>query len=316
MVALPTPDEDPKTRFTEVEDRCYVGRYREWDVSIGVVVGADGAVVVDTRASARQGEALRNDIGRLAPGADLRWVVNTHQHFDHTFGNVAFDRATIYAHENAVEGLASSAADVKRLITEDLGRAPDQPAITAEVLAEVVDTQLRLPDVPFSSVATIDLGDRYVELFHPGRGHTGGDAVIRVPDVDVVFAGDLVEESGPPSYGEDSYPLEWPGSLDLVMGVLTERSVVVPGHGNVVGKDFVDRQRGGIADVATQIQALFDAEVRLDDAYAAGETWPFPADHLRTAIARGYHHLSSRGAGARPYSAGAAPPGVSTLPMT
>ncbi len=278
--------------FHEVGDRCYVGRYPEWDVSVGVVLGSAGVLVVDTRASARQGAALRDDVRRVTSQSAIRWVVNTHQHFDHTFGNVAFEGATVHAHENAAAGLAASAARVKALITEDPGLDPTQPAITAEVLGDVLDTPLRAPDETFSSVATIDLGDRYVELFHPGRGHTDGDAVIRVPDVDVIFAGDLVEESAPPAFGDDSYPLEWAASLDLVVGVLTETSVVVPGHGAVVGKGYVEEQRGDIADVATQIQALFDAGVPLDDAQLAGETWPFPADHLRTAIKRGYQQLS------------------------
>ena len=68
----------------------------------------------------------------------------------------------------------------------------------------------RAADHTFSSVRSIDLGDRVVELVHPGRGHTGGDLVVRVPDADVLLAGDLVEESAPPSYGPDCFPLDWP----------------------------------------------------------------------------------------------------------
>ena len=52
----------------------------------------------------------------------------------------------------------------------------------------------------------LDLGDRVVELIHPGRGHTAGDLVVRVPDADVMVAGDLVEESDPPFIGDDSLP--------------------------------------------------------------------------------------------------------------
>ena len=52
-----------------------------------------------------------------------------------------------------------------------------------------------LPTETFSSARAVDLGDRMVELVHPGRGHTAGDLVLRVPDADLVFAGDLVEES-------------------------------------------------------------------------------------------------------------------------
>ena len=61
----------------------------------------------------------------------------------------------------------------------------------------------------------------------PGRGHTNGDLVVRVPDADVVYAGDLVEESAPPAYGSDCFPLDWAGTLDLIVGMLTPTSVVV-----------------------------------------------------------------------------------------
>ena len=61
----------------------------------------------------------------------------------------------------------------------------------------------------FSSAVQLDLGDRAVELIHPGRGHTAGDLVVRVPDADVVLGGDLVEESDLPFIGDDSWP-RWP----------------------------------------------------------------------------------------------------------
>ena len=106
----------------------------------------------------------------------------------------------------------------------------------------------------FSSALVLDLGDRQVELVHPGRGHTDGDLVVRVPDADVLLAGDLVEESGPPSVGEDAFPLEWPLTLDLVLGLLTPASVVVPGHGAPVNRDFVQQQAQDLATAAESVR--------------------------------------------------------------
>ena len=68
-----------------------------------------------------------------------------------------------------------------------------------------------------------------MELIHPGRGHTSGDLVVRVPDADVLLGGDLIEESDPPFIGDDSWPMEWPLTLDLVLGLMTDATVVVPG---------------------------------------------------------------------------------------
>lgn len=269
--------------WDEIADRCWVRRYPEWDVNVGVLAGSDGLLVVDTRGTREQGESLRDDVRRLAPGTDVRWVVNTHQHFDHTFGNIAFDDATIHAHEHAAAGLQAAAERIRRLCRAD---DPDDP-----LNRQVLETPLRVPDTTFASVRTVDLGDRYVELFHPGRGHTDGDILLRVPDADVVFAGDLVEESGPPAYGEDCFPLEWPGSLDVAVGVVTADTLVVPGHGTVVDLGFVREQRADIATVATSISELVHAGVPLEAAADQGD-WPWDTAHLRDAIRRGYAHAA------------------------
>ena len=115
---------------------------------------------------------------------------------------------------------------------------------------EVDASPVVLPDRTFSSAAVVDLGDRVLELVHPGRAHTSGDLVVRVADADVLVAGDLVEESGPPAYGPDSFPMEWPLALDVCLQLCTDRTVVVPGHGAPVDRAFVMDQRADIGVVA------------------------------------------------------------------
>lgn len=267
--------------WTEIATGCWVRGYAEWNVNVGVVAGDDGLLVVDTRGTAEQGRELRDDIRRLDP-RPVRWVVNTHQHFDHVLGNVAFDDAQIHAHENASAGLEDAVERVRALCRED---DPADPLNRA-----VIESPLRHPDTTFSSVGALDLGNTYVEMFFPGRGHTDGDVVVTVPDRDVVFAGDLVEESAPPSFGPDSFPMEWPGTLELVLGVLGEHSIVVPGHGAPVDHAFVLDQRGDIADVANTIGRLAHTRVPLEQALAEGE-WPWDPALLADAVRRGYQHL-------------------------
>ena len=112
-------------------------------------------------------------------------------------------------------------------------------------------------DQTFSSVRVLDLGDRQVELVHPGRGHTAGDAVVRVADADVVLAGDLVEESGPAGVRRWT-AIRWTGrgTLDVVINLLAGDTVVVPGHGALVDRDFVEQQRQDIAITAQTIRDL------------------------------------------------------------
>jgi glyoxylase-like metal-dependent hydrolase (beta-lactamase superfamily II) len=115
---------------------------------------------------------------------------------------------------------------------------------------------------------------------------------VRVPDADVVLAGDLLEESGPPVYGEDSYPLDWPTTIDVVLGMLTSSTVVVPGHGVPVDRAWVEQQRNDLAWVTSNIRELAGRGVPLTEAARATE-WPWPTDDWRfeRAIERGYAQL-------------------------
>ncbi len=285
--------------FVEVAAGVFAGRYPQWDTTIGVVHGSDGLLVVDTRAAYLHGVELRDDVRRLAPDLPIRWVVNTHEHFDHAMGNLAFEGATIYAHENAASGMVAAGDRIKDAIRADPSLDPDEPWYTAELMQALLETEYRLPDKTFSSVAAIDLGDRFVELAYPGRGHTDGDIVIRVPDVDVVFAGDLIEQSAPPAFGGDCFPLEWPGTLDLVIGMLSAESVVVPGHGIPVERTFVQDQRADVSDIAELIRSLYGQGVPEADALSAGgDGWPWKASRLVDAVARGYAQLAAESAAA------------------
>ena len=235
--------------FQEVADRVWVARYEWFDVNVTLIGSDKGLVVVDTHGSTRAGSEVVGDVRRLGAG-EVTAVVNTHWHFDHTFGNEAFRTAygaiPIHAHENAVTELAEGADDRKQRY-----RDSDDPHRD-----DVLATEIVLPDQTFSSARVLDLGDRLVELVYPGRGHTSGDIVVRVPDADVVLAGDLVEESAAPSFGLDSWPMDWPLSLDIVIGLVTTSTVVVPGHGAPVDRDFVETQRNEIGVLAETIRDL------------------------------------------------------------
>lgn len=277
--------------FVEVADRVFVARYQQWDVGVGLVLGRDGAVVVDSRASDRQGREVLEDVGRLGRDVEVRHVVNTHVHFDHTFGNIAFDTARVHAHDNVALALDAHAEHIRAVLRPDPSGAPEY-GYTAADAVEVAETPVRPPDRTFGSGATIDLGDRVVTMAYAGRGHTDGDVAVVVPDAGVMFLGDLVEESGPPSFGEDSWPLEWADTLTSHLLAVEGPLVVVPGHGRPVDLAFVERQRDEVALVAAVLrerrlggatveEALRDADPRL----------PYPLDHLHDAVRRVWSQL-------------------------
>jgi glyoxylase-like metal-dependent hydrolase (beta-lactamase superfamily II) len=271
------------SEFTEVGQRVWVARYEWCDVNVTVIEGAAGLLVVDTHASTRAAREVIADLRRLS-ARPVVGLVNTHDHFDHVFGNSAFHEeygeVPITAHESTAATTIPHGEQLK-IAYRDAGDAHTD---------ELAETSLVAADHTFSSVTTIDLGDRAVELVHPGRGHTAGDLVVRVEEADVLLAGDLVEESGMPAYGDDCFPFEWPLSLDLVLQLVGPGTVVVPGHGSPVDRDFVQEQRASIGVVAETIRDLAGRGVAPGGALDATQ-WPYPAEHLAHAVRRGFEQL-------------------------
>lgn len=270
--------------FTEVAPRVWVAHHDWMHVNIVLIGGSNGLVMVDTHGSAAQARVVADDVRRLGAGP-LTALVNTHEHWDHHFGNATmveeFGEMPIHATDWARDHIEESAART----FEDYAQRTDDPR-----REDVLATTLRPPTHTFSSAVQLDLGDRAVELIHPGRAHTAGDLVVRVPDADVVVAGDLVEESDPPFIGDDSYPMEWPLTIDLVLGLMTDRTVVVPGHGQVVDRAFVQDQRVDLGVIAETIRDLASRGVPQSEALAQGE-WPWDPALLESAVRLGYEHL-------------------------
>ena len=121
-----------------------------------------------------------------------------------------------------------------------------------------------------------------------------GDIVARVPDADVVFAGDLIEESaarsGVPGFGNDCWPMDWPATLDLVLQLTGAGTRFVPGHGLPVDQDFVYEQRAALGVVAETIRDLVTRGVPEIQALEAAD-WPYPREELANAVRRGYEQL-------------------------
>ena len=273
------------TEFTEVADRVWVARYPWFDVNVGLVAGSAGLLVVDTNATPALGRDVLDSVRRISP-APVVAAVNTHLHFDHTFGNAVFaaNGVDLIAHDAAAKGLPAHAAEIRDAAAEDPDPRTD----------DLLEVEPVVPGRTFSSALTVDLGDRVVELVHPGRGHTAGDIVARVPDADVLFTGDLVEESAArsavPGFGSDCFPMDWPATLDLVLALTGSGTRFVPGHGLPVDQDFVHEQRAALGVVAETIRDLVTRGVPEVQALEAAD-WPYPREELGNAVRRGYEQL-------------------------
>jgi glyoxylase-like metal-dependent hydrolase (beta-lactamase superfamily II) len=259
------------TAWTEIGDRVFVTRYRFYDQNIGVVLGDEAALIVDTRVSHRQAEEIKSDLRELTT-LPVGVVVNTHGHGDHCFGNHPFRPATIWGHERCVT------------MIETTGERQRQATIAAipELASELYEVALDPPDRVFTETATVEIdpGGRTVELRYLGRGHTDNDIVVLVPDADVLFAGDLLEADATPFFG-DGYPLDWPDTVERLVELVT--GTVVPGHGSVGDRAFAVSQMAGFREIA-ELARLVDAGVLGID--AAVLRTPYPADAAMEPLTR------------------------------
>ena len=204
------------------------------DVTVGLVYGGLGAVLIDSGSTLTEASAIAEDVRRIA-GRAVSHIVLTHNHFDHILGASAFAGAGMYC-APAVGMTMASRVDVLR--ADALRHGADAAEIDRAIAV------MRAPEHLVSSTV-IDLGDRAVVVSHPGAGHTDHDliAVVTGTDTAVVFCGDLVEESGDPVIDADSNPAAWPATLDRVLEAGGDDAIYVPGHGAVVDAAFVGRQR-------------------------------------------------------------------------
>ncbi|MCL7495476.1 MBL fold metallo-hydrolase [Streptomyces sp. MCA2] len=212
-----------------------------WDETIGVIAGTTGVMIVDTGATLRDGADLRRAI-RGVLGREVTHIALTHPHFDHVLGTAAFAGVEVFG--------AAGLSELLRRGKDELRHDAMRHGVERDAAAEAADL-LVAPHHHVHGQLTVELGDRQVLLANVGPGHTAHDLAVLVPgrggDPEVVFCGDLVEESGEPQAGHDALPQQWPGALDRLLALGGEDARYVPGHGAVVDARFVRAQRDALA---------------------------------------------------------------------
>jgi len=215
-----------------------------------VVIRDSDVLIVDSHVSPAAARALVDSV-RILTDKPIGVVVNTHYHFDHTSGNQIFgEGVTIIGHEFTRSKLSGEPLKEATYIGWNrmlLSRLAEREAIWAEMsegaeknaLAEQVRVQKTHiaamaemrptpPNMTLVRKLTLYRGGRIIELHHLGRGHTGGDVVVFLPEERLVYTGDLIEESGA-SYLGDGYVDEWVDTLDCLKEL--DFDWILPGHG-------------------------------------------------------------------------------------
>lgn len=233
-----------------------------WVNNAGAVAGGDEVLVVDTCATARRTRRFLDALDSATAGAPIRLAVNTHQHGDHTYGNSLLPSATVLlGHAHMREGLrVDPIIDGCPPVWDPV---PDWGPVTR-----------RLPDITVDSALTVHIGERQVQLLHPGGpAHTTGDLIAWLPHERVLFSGDLVFSGLTPLVFMGSVPgalaaVDWLASL--------QPDILVPGHGPVLtGADIarvldehrryyrfvLDTAQDGLSRGLTPLQAARGADL-------------------------------------------------------
>jgi len=207
----------------------------------GIIVGRDGIVVVDTLISAKEAQRFIKDIRKISD-KPIRYVVDTHSHLDHTFGNSEFAKigAVIVSHANCRENMLKN--------SEETLKNAGNHGLTS---AQMEGTKIVYPTLTFTDKMTINLGDQRIELIYIGPSHTTGSIMVNIPDKKILFTGDILFTDFHPFMGDGDIP-GWVKNLDYITALDVER--IIPGHGPVSGKK-------DIADMRSYIIA-FDAKAR------------------------------------------------------
>lgn len=243
--------------FTEVGDGLYAFT-AEGDPNSGVIIGDESVMIVEAQATPRLAQKVI-DCVRSVTDKPISHLVLTHYHAVRVLGASAYgadqilmsDKARAMVAERGQEDWDSEFQRFPRLFEGHEGI----PGLT-------------WPTTTFNDRMTVYLGDRRVDLMHLGRAHTAGDAVIYVPDQNVMFTGDIVEYHSA-CYCGDGHFGDWGNTLDALQSFGVD--AIAPGRGDalvgkeMVGKaiastrDFVASTYGPAARVAARGGSLRDA---------------------------------------------------------
>lgn len=273
--------------WSPVGDGVFQCRYDPLDVTVGAIIGDEGVVVVDTRGNPAEAEEILRDVAE-AFGLPVVAAVNTHAHYDHTFGNEVFAARgiAIYGHWQLPAHFAAYESPRLLAVQRDPEIEPDK---------EWAEVSLTPPSILVDSALRIQPAGRAIDLILLSPGHTDTDLAVLVPDARVWFLGDVIEESGPPMFGSGSYPIGWPGALRALLSQIQPADVVVPGHGSPVTRGFVEDQAARLQSVADEIVAQYRPDRSPEDVRLSPVLQEFwPESFLHSAVRAGFAELSRR----------------------
>jgi glyoxylase-like metal-dependent hydrolase (beta-lactamase superfamily II) len=211
---------DKQEKFIKLADNAYC-LTAEGDPNTGVIIGEDGVMVIDTRATPVMAQDVIRHV-KTVTEKPIKYVLLTHYHAVRVMGASAYRAPYIIASQGTLE-----------LIKERGQQDFDSEVQRFPRLFRSVESVpgLTWPNLVFDHSLTLWMGKTEVQIKHIGKGHSKGDAIAWMAKEQVLFSGDLVEESATPYCG-DAYFREWPETLERLRAFKAEK--LVPGRGEAM----------------------------------------------------------------------------------
>lgn len=251
----------------------------------GFLVGKDSAVLLEGFGSPT-GAAFQMETLRSLTKVPVQAALDTHYHFDHCLGNAFYgaNGIPLWAHARAAKRITESYAPLQGVeksqavaayehqiaaAKTDLAKTHAQGDLSAVtgVYTMVNATVLSLPNHPVdpASPAKLDLGDLTAVIeAHPG--HSGTDLIVRVPEQNVVYTGDLLFSGWyPVCFDEKATISGWRDTLKKFAS-FDKETIFVPGHGQICGQEGIASIREVFDDIAEQAQKMHSAGIPADEA--------------------------------------------------
>lgn len=218
----------------------------------GIIICEKGIVVVDTLISANEAKRFIRDIRKISD-KPIRYVINTHYHLDHSFGNAEFAKlgAVIVAQAGCAEEMRKKAAGA---LADAAGYG-----LTPE---EMAGTEIAYPDITFTDRIQFDLGGVDVELIYITPSHSKGSIMVYLPGEKVVFAGDILFTNVYPYMGDGDIS-GWQRNLEFLAALDADK--IVPGHGPLSSKKDVADMKAYITVFDTKARELVVKSGKLED---------------------------------------------------
>jgi len=230
--------------------------------NIGVMIGKDGTLMIDNQ-FAPLSNKINGAIKTLDPG-EIRFLINTHLHGDHSGGNENFKRmgVTVVAHDNVRE----------RMSTEKMN--PNTNVVTPPRDKDA------LPVITFADKLNFHLNDEDIELIHLDPAHTDGDVVVHFRKANVYHMGDMFVTYGYPyiDYSSGGSVNGFIAALDKFLVMMDENAKIIPGHGELCSRADVKKFRDRLADIRDQVAAALKKGKKPSDITGLGITDKYDAE--------------------------------------